>query len=225
MRISYSVRARQKSGKLKYIVILLLILVVIGIVLYIHFVVSPLVNNVVRAKVYALASEVVADTAEVFKESPEFLLEFVEYEKNDEGYVTIVNGNSFNINQANFLIQREVQRRLAKLSNTTVGVPAGAFLGSTLLAAKETNQVDVAIVPIGSVQCEFCSEFLSKAVNQTLHRLYINVTMSISLALPLKTVSIETENQIFISETIIVGQIPSTYFESGFDTNLLDLVP
>lgn len=218
-------QVKHKSKKIKYVVLLLLILIVIGVVLYIHFVVSPLVNNVVKSKVYALTSEVVADTAEVFKESPEFLLEFVEYEKNDEGYVTIVNANSYNINQANFLIQREVQRRLAKLSNTTVGVPAGAFLGSTVLAAKETNNVNVAIIPIGSVQCEFCSEFQSKAVNQTLHRLYINVTTSISLALPLKTVSVETENQIFISETIIVGQIPSTYFESGFDTNLLDLVP
>ncbi len=198
---------------------------VIAVVLYTHFVVSPLVNNVTRAKVYALASEVVADTADVFKESPEFLLEFVSYDTNSEGYVTIVNGNSYNINQANFLVQREVQRRLAKLANTTVGVPVGAFLGSTLLAAKETAEVGIAIIPIGSVQCEFCSEFLSKGVNQTLHRLYINVITTITLALPLKNVSIETENQIFISETLIVGQIPDTYFESGFDTNLLDLVP
>lgn len=200
-------------------------MVVIAVVLYTHFVVSPLVNNVVKAKVYSLASEVVADTAEVFKESPEFLLEFVNYDTNSEGYVTIVNGNSYNINQANFLVQREVQRRLAKLSNTTVGVPIGAFLGSTLLAAKKTAEVGIAIIPIGSVQCEFCSEFLSKGVNQTLHRLFINVTTTITLALPLKNVSIETENQIFISETLIVGQIPDTYFESGFDTNLLDLVP
>lgn len=212
-------------GKLKYLFLLFLILVIIAVVLYTHFVVSPLVNNVVKAKVYALSSEVVADTAEVFKESPEFFLEFVSYETNSEGYVTIVNGNSYNINQANFLVQREVQRRLAKLSNTTVGVPVGAFLGSTLLAAKETAEVGIAIIPIGSVQCEFCSEFLSKGVNQTLHRLYINVITTITLALPLKNVSIETENQIFISETLIVGQIPDTYFESGFDTNLLDLVP
>ena len=82
-------------GKLKYLFLLFLILVIIAVVLYTHFVVSPLVNNVVKAKVYALSSEVVADTAEVFKESPEFFLEFVSYETNSEGYVTIVNGNSY----------------------------------------------------------------------------------------------------------------------------------
>ena len=64
----------------------------------------------------------------------------------------------------------------------------------------------------GSVDSKIDSEFTSVGINQTLHRIYLNLTCSIGILTPFKTVSKEVSSRVLLTETVIVGNVPSTYY-------------
>ena len=72
--------------------------------------------------------------------------------------------------------------------------------------------VKVAMERAGSIESKIDSEFTSVGINQTLHRIYLNLSCSIGILTPFKTVSKEVSSRVLLTETIIVGTVPSTYY-------------
>ena len=70
------------------------------------------------------------------------------------------------------------------------------------------------------------SEFIEKGVNQTLHRLYLEIQCEISILTPFNTINEKINNQFIIAENIIVGNIPSSYYNlNGIaQDNAMDII-
>lgn len=70
------------------------------------------------------------------------------------------------------------------------------------------------------------SQFSHAGINQTLHRIYLNVSCSVSILTPFDTIEEKIENQVLISEAVIVGEVPSTYYNlNGLkEDDLIELV-
>ena len=67
------------------------------------------------------------------------------------------------------------------------------------------------------------SEFISKGINQTLHRIYLQVDCNVEILTPFESIGKNISNQVLLMENIIIGNIPDTYYnlegmESGSDT-------
>ena len=65
---------------------------------------------------------------------------------------------------------------------------------------------------MGNVQTDLKSEFISQGINQTLHRVYLQIDCEISILTPFDNLTKRITNQILIAENIIVGHIPDTYY-------------
>ncbi len=83
--------------------------------------------------------------------------------------------------------------------------------------------VRIRISSIGTVETELKSEFIAKGINQTLHRIYLQVKCKLEILTPFEDIAKDITNQILLMENIIVGHIPDTYYnlegmESGSDT-------
>lgn len=78
----------------------------------------------------------------------------------------------------------------------------------------------------GTVETNVRSEFESKGINQTIHRLYLDVECKVSILTPYNTIEDSITNQVVLIENVIVGLIPSTYYNlEGIDkSNLIDIV-
>ena len=78
----------------------------------------------------------------------------------------------------------------------------------------------------GTVETNVRSEFESKGINQTIHRLYLDVECRVSILTPYNTIEDSITNQVVLIENVIVGLIPSTYYNlEGIDkSNLIDIV-
>jgi hypothetical protein len=81
------------------------------------------------------------------------------------------------------------------------------------------------MIPIGSVVCKFVSNFESAGINQTLHKIYVNINAQIGVVFPLNSVSFNSEQQVLISECVIIGQVPEVYLNSESLDTLLNFVP
>ena len=49
-------------------------------------------------------------------------------------------------------------------------------------------------------------------INQTLHRIYLQVDCKVNILTPFENVEREIKNQVILAENVIVGNIPSTYY-------------
>lgn len=87
----------------------------------------------------------------------------------------------------------------------------GSFTGVKLLAGRGPG-INVIISSIGNVETDLRSEFTSKGINQTLHRVYLQVDCEVSILTPFKDLDKKISNQVLLLENVIVGQIPDTYY-------------
>ncbi len=90
-------------------------------------------------------------------------------------------------------------------------MPFGSFTGFKLLAGRGPG-VKIKISTIGEVETDLRSEFTSQGINQTLHRVYLQVKCNVNILTPFDNISREITNQVLLMENIIVGNIPNTYY-------------
>lgn len=70
------------------------------------------------------------------------------------------------------------------------------------------------------------SEFSSSGINQTLHRIYLQIECEVSILTPFRTIDEKIVNQVLIAEAVILGTTPNTYynFEGASKTEALEVV-
>ena len=90
-------------------------------------------------------------------------------------------------------------------------MPFGSFTGFKLLAGRGPG-VKIKISTIGEVETDLRSEFTSQGINQTLHRVYLQVKCNVNILTPFDNISREITNQVLLMENVIVGNIPNTYY-------------
>ena len=64
----------------------------------------------------------------------------------------------------------------------------------------------------GIVKANLKTEFKPLAINQTLHKIYIELETKIGILTPLSTFSKEITTNVLLTEAVIVGDVPSTYY-------------
>lgn len=87
----------------------------------------------------------------------------------------------------------------------------GSFTGIHLLSGRGPG-VKIRISSIGNVETDLKSEFKAQGINQTLHRVYLQVKCEVSILTPFKDITKEITSQVLLAENVIVGKIPSTYY-------------
>lgn len=145
--------------------------------------------------------------------------------KDSDGDVSMVQANSPEIN----LISREIanlaQANLDALGSQEISVPAGTFTGLALLMGMGP-EVTISVIPIGSALCDFVSYFTSAGINQTLHKIYINVHAVISIVTPIDEPTITVTAEVLVAENLIVGNVPQFYFGNSVQNGgFMDLTP
>ena len=70
--------------------------------------------------------------------------------------------------------------------------------------------ISASILPVGAVEVNVVEAFEEAGINQTRHKIFIDVKTWMKIAVPLVSSSIEVSTQIPVTETIIIGNVPST---------------
>ena len=58
---------------------------------------------------------------------------------------------------------------------------------------------------------QLISEFSEAGINQTLHRILLEVSVDVSAIIPGYTTSVDVTTNFVVAETVIVGSIPDSY--------------
>ena len=140
--------------------------------------------------------------------------DLVTIEKNADNEVSLIYADSSKVN----LIARQMaiasQSRVNELSSFGIQIPIGTLSGVPLLSEKGPN-IKIVVSPVGTVNCTFSSTFQSAGINQTLHRVYLNVESVVDLIIPTAHTQVSTNTPILLCESIIIGKVPQTYLQGG----------
>lgn len=186
------------------------------------------VNNVVysysESKVRALSVKAVNNAVSELVTNKNIYDNLVNITTDSDGKIKLIQANAIQINMLTKDLIKTSQIKLEKIGVDGINIPIGTFSGITLLNGKGPN-VNVKLIPVGDVMCNFQSEFSSAGINQTIHKLYVTIDTQVNIILPLKNNVVKTTTSILICESVIVGEIPEVYLNSAKLDNLLNLVP
>ena len=146
-------------------------------------------------------------------------------EKDEEGNITMIQSNIIPINEIISSVAIQIQEQINSTEKNNIKIALGTFTGIKLLAGRGPY-VNITVSSIGNVETDLRSEFVAQGINQTLHRVYLQVKCQVSILTPFNNTEEEITNQVLIAENVIVGKIPSTYYNlNGLDTSQgIDLV-
>lgn len=200
-----------------------IILLFAVIVVYIRFVVTPVVKTVAEEKVRALTvSTVNAAVTSVLEAEPSFV-DMVEYGHDANGDL---NSIKINATRVNAVMQRSVQKTqngLSDMISSGVNIPVGSVSGITFLSGKGPN-LNVAVIPVGSVDARLRSEFSEIGINQTIHKIYLSLDSTIKIIIPGAGNTIKSSSEVLLVESVIIGKVPDTYLNATTMEDMMDLI-
>lgn len=210
--------------QLKQKIFAFFIIFILIISVYIRFLVTPIIVENTRAQVANFATKsinyAIADTMNQ-NVSYGDLIKIIR----DENYnVSYIEANSVRINLLSKTMSKVVMSNFLELSKKPIKIPLGSFSGVSVFAGLGPK-ITYDINPYGEVFCSFTSNFETAGINQTYHKLYLIIKLKVNVILPLKNVLVNSESEVLLCETLIVGKIPEVYLNSNNLTEMLNLVP
>lgn len=104
----------------------------------------------------------------------------------------------------------QVLETLQGIDVSVVEIPLGSLFDSELVWARGPA-IQAHALSVGTVSAEFESQFSAAGVNQTLHRIWLEVSVPLTVLLPGGKVEVPVDTRLCITETVIVGKVPNTY--------------
>ena len=136
--------------------------------------------------------------------------DFVTMETDSAGKVTSITSNTAANSRFKRQVVETVIRQLGAMGGDELGVPLGTLTGQPLLSGVGPR-VRVKVDSVGEVTADYANTFTSAGVNQTLHRVCLNITATVYLFLPGEILPVSVSSSVCVAETVIVGETPDTY--------------
>lgn len=170
----------------------------------------PIFEASCRNKAGALAIKITSN--EVIKVMSDYQYEdLVQVEKDTNGEVVMIKARIVPINKIISNITSNIKKEIDNTEQTLVQINMGAISGISMLSAVGPR-FNIKMESSGNVKTNLLSEFSSVGINQSLHRIYVDLTTTISILTPFNIIRNEYSNKVLLTESIIVGQIPETYY-------------
>lgn len=212
----YSRRRLKIKNKEKIIKIILILIIAFETASLLLNHINPILEQVSSYEAKKLATFIANDQTTKVMQNYNYDSMF-SIEKDEEGNVSMIQMNMYRVNIIISDIAYNIQEQMKKPENSAISIPIGTFLGIDLLSGYGPN-VKMRVVLLGTVETDLKSEFIAQGINQTLHRVYLQIDCPVQILSSYKTIEENISNQFLLAENVIVGKIPSTYYNlEGFE--------
>ncbi len=138
----------------------------------------------------------------------------VYFEKDLNGRITALKTNMTEVNRLKTDILNLVNDEIMAMDTSELGVPLGSLFLPEFFSGKGPS-IPVQILSIRNSDAYFESFFTEAGINQTLQQLTMEVLVDVTVLVLGETESFTVSSQVVVAETIIVGDVPDTYLQTG----------
>ena len=122
--------------------------------------------------------------------------------------------NMSEINHLKTEILNIINDEILALDTADIGIPLGSLFLPEFFSGKGPA-IPVHILSIRNSDATFESNFSQAGINQTLHQLNMIVSVDVSVLVMGETDSFTIHSEVVVAETVIIGDVPSTYLQTG----------
>ena len=138
----------------------------------------------------------------------------VYFEKNLDGGITALKTNMTEVNRLKTDILNIINDEILALDTSDIGIPIGSLMLPEFFSGKGFA-IPVQILSIRNSDANFVSHFSQAGINQTLHQLTMDVSVDVAVLVLGETDSFTINSEVVVAETVIVGEVPQTYLQTG----------
>lgn len=185
--------------------VLLVILISYGTLssVIVDLAVSEAYDNITYTVNEVLAEEVIAETIDYN--------DMVSLLTDNNGNITALVTNMANVNYLQAKITNAIVKKFAESDVTKVEIPLGSLFGNAFLSG-HGPRISANILSVTNVNTTFRNEFSDAGINQTRHRIMMDVDVTLGILLAGYQNRWDTvTTEITVAETVIVGSVPNTY--------------
>ncbi len=138
--------------------------------------------------------------------------DFVTIERDSDGAIRALTTNMASMNLLRAEIECNVTNILGEMDASTIAIPLGSLFPSDLLWGRGPD-ITARSITVGVLHSEFVSEFTEAGINQTSHRIYLDIRVPLTILIAGGTIETEISTYLCVAETIIVGSVPNSYLQ------------
>ena len=138
----------------------------------------------------------------------------VYFEKDLEGRITALKTNMSEVNRLKTDILNLINDEILAVDTADLGVPIGSLFMPEFLSGRGPS-IPVQILSIRNSDASFHSHFSEAGINQTLQQITMDVSVDVAVLVLGETDSFTVSSQVVVAETIIVGDVPDTFLQTG----------
>lgn len=128
------------------------------------------------------------------------------------GGIATITTETVRLNNLKSAVLTQIVAQVESLDTHSLGVPLGALTGLELFAGAGPD-LPIQVLSVTSAEGTYRNDFISAGINQTLHRVMLDITLTAEVLLPGGMVESIVSTPVCVAETIIIGQVPQTYLE------------
>lgn len=143
----------------------------------------------------------------------------VYFEKDLDGRITALKTNISEVNRLKTETLDIINDEILAIDPSDLGIPLGSLFLPEVMSGRGPS-LPVEIISIRNSDASFTSTFTQAGINQTLHQINMSVVVDVVVLVLGHTESFTVGGEMVVSETIIVGDVPDTFFQTGgtYDT-------
>ena len=138
----------------------------------------------------------------------------VYFEKDLNGRISALKTNMTEVNKLKTDILNLINDEILAMDTSDIGIPLGSLILPEILSGKGPH-IPVHILSIRNSDANFESYFTEAGINQTLQQLTMHISVDVTVLVLGVTESFTVSSQVVVAETIIVGQVPDTFLNTG----------
>lgn len=175
----------------------------------------PVFRSLAQTQVKNTASDLINDAiAEQIAAGNIQYDRIVYFEKDLNGCITALKTNIGEINRLKTDVLNIINDEILSTDESSLGIALGSLFLPEFLSGKGPK-LPVKILVIRNSEADFYSEFSEAGINQTLHKLNMEVFLDVTVLVLGTTTEFTISSHMVVAETVIVGDVPETYLQTG----------
>ncbi len=205
------------SGKRKFCLLFVLSLAV-GIV-FLEFRLKPVARELAAHEASVLFIEAVGEAVDgVLQEENISYEDLVHILRDDGGSVLSVSSDVVQMNRLKAEVLQRTQENLDQMGGREIWIPLGTLCGGELFRGRGPK-VPLRITLSGAVTADFSNTYTSAGINQTCHRISLQVNGEIYTYISGTQATVPVDWDIAVAETIIVGETPQFFAGTSLENS------
>lgn len=211
-RIAYE--EKRKNVKILLVMTAVFITVIILLIQADRFI-RPTMKTICKEECKAFTAKILSSSIQkTLSETPCDYNDFAELVRDENGNITAVETLTGNVNRLQANLLKDINNSLEESRDTEITVSLGTASGVWIFAGKGPF-VPMRFLPIGNAEAELVSCFESAGINQTCHKIFVEINVHVAGAVPFCKTEADIKYKYLLAETVLIGSVPEGYAVLG----------